>query len=268
MNADKKNKPAAAKDASKGDGYFKRLELAVDQLKERLQRADKKRKPEAEKDTSQGPQLDKKEAAKWAGHWKRLELTVHHLKDYFPLDIQPLMENVANFYAKYGVLLSWQEAQDDSSIVPHLARVKERTDAGLPLKDNPDLEYFWEHFPHKPSIFFVGDIRVKGHGGLRSLFGPDVEGFTFLNTFVFVAYSNAPWIPQYEVTVARELGHVFGLTDDPTGASLMSRGYHSSLNEDSSFLPTEVVVLRNSPWLRRVLKVKPTLDSKRNSKPT
>src|SRR5262249_41130582 len=162
------------------------------------------------------------------------------------------------FYAKYGVLLSWQEARDDSSIVSHLARVKERTDKGLPIKDNPDLEYFWEHFPHMPSIFFVGDIRVKGHGGLRSLFWPDIDALTFLNAFVFVAYSTAPWIPQYDVTVARELGHILGLPDAPTGVSLMSRGYHSSLSDDS-FLPPEVAALRKSPWLRRGLSPKPLL---------
>jgi hypothetical protein len=265
MNADKQSKPAAEKGAARSDSYLKRLELAAQDLKERLRNADNQSKPAAEKSTAQGTLLSKKEVAKWAGHWKRLELTVHHFKEYFPLDIQPVMENVASFYAKYGVLLSWQESRDDSSIVPHLARVREITDAGLPLKDNPDLAYFWEHFTHTPSIFFVGDIRVKGHGGLRSLFGPDVEGFTFLNTFVFVAYSNAPWIPQYEVTVARELGYVLGLSEDPTGVSLMSRGYHNSLHDDS-FLPSESVALRKSPWLRRTLDVKPTLDSKRSSK--
>jgi hypothetical protein len=227
--------------------------------------ADKQSKPGAEKSTAKGPILSKKEAILWAGHWKRLDLTIYHFEEYFPLDIHPLLESVVNFYVKYGVLIRWQEGEADSSIVPHLARVKETTDRGLPVQDNPDLKYFWERFEHAPSLFFVGDIRVKGRGGLRSLFGPDVEGFTFLNTFVFVAYSNAPWIPRYDVTVARELGHILGLPDDPTGVSLMSRGYHNSLSDDS-FRPSEVAALRNSPWLRRAFDVKAVRDAKRGSR--
>src|SRR5262245_27184493 len=148
MNADKSNKPEAGKDANQGRrlskreaakaaGYWGRLELAVHHLQQRLRKADKKNKTAAKKDAAQGQLSSKKEAAKLGRHWKRLDLTVHHFQEYFPLDIHPLLVSVANFYAKYGVLLSWQEARDESSIVPHLARVKERTDKGLPIKDNP-----------------------------------------------------------------------------------------------------------------------------------
>jgi hypothetical protein len=221
----------------------------------------KPNKAEVKIEPGAGPFLNKKDVAKWAGHWTRMELTVYHVREYFATAIQPLVDSVVNYYARYGVLIYWRVGELDSSLKPRLARVKMRTATGLPLPDNPELQYLWEHCKHTPSIFFVGDISVKGRGGLHSWFGPDVEGFTFLNTFAFVAHSNAPWIPQYDVTIARELGHVLGLTDDPTGVSLMSKGYHADLG-DNSFLPTEAAALRSSAWLRRTRNPQPNLDSK------
>jgi hypothetical protein len=87
----------------------------------------------------------------------------------------------------------------------------------------------------RDSVFFIGDISLKGAALLPGIFGPDAAGVTY-SMLSFIASSNAPWIPQYGVTVAHEIGHILGLPHNVFAGLMVDGGEFGRKLQDAWFL--------------------------------
>jgi hypothetical protein len=77
------------------------------------------------------------------------------------------------------------------------------------------VSWFWNNFPQKPSIFFIGDIDTPD----VNLPGADIAGLCWAETFVWIPDCGGLFtghLPDEDVSLAHEIGHILGLGHDDT----------------------------------------------------
>jgi hypothetical protein len=223
-----------------------------------------------------------------SGHWERLHINVYQ-SDFFIGDVNEILKETATFYAKYAIQISWTLHKLHTPSTPTgemclstLAEGPEMYRPSMKLHTysqilrqvripapnvkgvaplyaaNPDLDWYQQSFP-APSVFFVGDLWVKGIKGLWDT--PDLQGVTTPDrSYVFIPFTHAYYYDPYSYTLAHELGAVLGLSVGGTG--LMGEYHGGGINPGIIFLnnsldsssasylsPQQVYDMRNSNWL-------------------
>jgi hypothetical protein len=128
--------------------------------------------------------------------WKELDLEVYVSPGFnHDTKIDGFMNSVGNWYAKYGIVLYWRVTTikrkpthwTPASFTPdgrasHFWNLYFRDKEG---SEGPDLWWFWDTFPHKPTLFL---IRNSYNADIISLpfYMQDEQGITFKRTFIFV----------------------------------------------------------------------------------
>jgi RHS repeat-associated protein len=223
------------------------------------------------------PALNRATIDKWHCKWKELYLEVYQ-GDGFTGDVNDIVAHVAHYYANFGIYISWHYTKVPTkghweaaappygsdlppiggSYIPHQFSEYMRRVTYRPGTREGTGEWFIDpnHFGSTtPSVFFVRTIAKLGTVG--PLWGPDVNGFTFDRTAIFIPQYVGPGsYPPYETVLAHELGHVLGLdhTRDIFGGSSLMKPFPAEGNELSGMTLSsdEVELIRNSHWLKPI----------------
>jgi hypothetical protein len=224
----------------------------------------------------EGPptELTQEEIDACSGNWQSITIRVY-VTDYFSGDVNGTLQDVAEFYQEYCILITWEIVHihtpdhinyvlpysDNSPTYQIITNPNEQylgeLDLGTPdgevpdLANEPELNWYWEHFDHVPSVFLIDDIDLPG-----LMPGPDAFGLTY-GPFIFIPDSAAPWTPDYDCTLAQEIGHVLGLPEGTSEVSVMGEVAPGDL-EDSFFTGDELEIIQVSPRLTPIPDPEPT----------
>ena len=163
------------------------------------------------------------------------------------------MREVADFYTNFGVLLKWdfhylsEAPKGQAASIPAVYFQKLRFDQENEADPKGYLEWFYHHFTRKPSVFFIGDISIKGK--TVKLGQPDEMGYSYPDQPIFAFVANAGWGSQtYVFTTAHEIGHMFFGPGHTGFRGLMRANGEEPLNE-KTLTDEQIAKMRQSKLL-------------------